>query len=309
MTGQGDAGNTAGRSISLDCPAKINLKLKVGPSHEEWGGRHRLDTIYSAISLYDTVDLTLEEPGSGLRLTMEGSHLGDLGDPKADPRANLAVKALLALAETAGRQPDVSIHIIKRIPVGAGLAGGSTDAAGTLLGLNRLWGLDLPLEALERIAAGLGADLPFCLQGGICEGSGFGQMLVPLDAHDARTDQLTRAGLTGHLLVGAYEEELSTARVYETFDQVGPGHTDLNDLELAACTLHPRSDLALDLARRIGAGPTFISGSGPSVVAMVSEAAKVEALKTAWRREGAVDWIIEADSPARPLVKPLSVTH
>lgn len=309
MTQPEEAGQPTGRSISLDCPAKINLRLKVGPSRDEWGSRHQLDTIYSAISLHDRVDLTLREPGSGFALTLEGDHLGDLADGHADPKANLAVKALLALAGTTGHQPDVSIHITKRIPVGAGLAGGSTDAAGTLLGLNKLWGLGLPMTSLEPIAADLGADLPFCLHGGICKGADFGQKLTPLDTHSTEVARLTETGLTGHMLIGAYEKELSTARVYRTFDEVGSGHNGLNDLELAACTLHPRSGLALDLARGFGAGPAFISGSGPSVVAMVPEGDRAATLKAIWEREGAVDWIIEADSPVAPVVRPVSVTH
>ena len=149
-----------GEGIALDCPAKINLLLRVGPARADWGGRHRLDTIYSAVSILDRVELRPREPGSGFRLHMEGEHLGDLANNDADPHANLAVKALLAMAQATGHQPDVAIRIIKRIPVGAGLAGGSTDAAGTMLGLNRLWKLELGAADLDEIAAGLGADLP-----------------------------------------------------------------------------------------------------------------------------------------------------
>lgn len=295
--------------IALDCPAKINLLLRVGPARADWGGRHRLDTIYSAVSILDRVELRPREPGSGFRLHMEGEHLGDLADNDADPHANLAVKALLAMAQATGHQPDVAIRIIKRIPVGAGLAGGSTDAAGTMLGLNRLWKLELGAADLDEIAAGLGADLPFCLHGGLSHGSGFGQVLEPLDPTSAEARNLRNAGLTGRLLIGAYEDQLSTAQVYKAFDAIGPSPGDLNDLQKTACALHPRSLLALDLARRAGAGPAFVSGSGPSVVAMVPHLDQAATLIRLWREQNAVDRIIEADSPVLPRMVPLRVTH
>ena len=221
--------------IALDCPAKINLLLRVGPARADWGGRHRLDTIYSAVSILDRVELRPREPGSGFRLHMEGEHLGDLANNDADPHANLAVKALLAMAQATGHQPDVAIRIIKRIPVGA--------------------------------------------------------------------------GLTGRLLIGAYEDQLSTAQVYKAFDAIGPSPGDLNDLQKTACALHPRSLLALDLARRAGAGPAFVSGSGPSVVAMVPHLDQAATLIRLWREQNAVDRIIEADSPVQPRMVPLRVTH
>ena len=295
--------------IALYCPAKINLRLRVGPTRADLGGQHRLDTIYSAVGIWDRVELRQREPGSGFRLTLEGEHLGDLNRRDADPRANLAVKALLAMAQAAGHQPDVSIHIVKRIPVGAGLAGGSADAAGTMLGLNRLWNLGMPATELDRIAAQLGADLPFCLHGGLSRGTGFGQILQPLDLDGPQAQRLSRAGLIGHLLIGAYEDQLSTAQVYKAFDLIGPGPNDLNDLQETACTLHPRSRQALDLARRAGIGPAFISGSGPSVVVMAPRPEQASTLIRLWREQNAVDRIIKADSPVLPRIIPLRVTH
>ena len=295
--------------VALYCPAKINLRLRVGPTRTDLGGQHRLDTIYSAVGVWDKVELRRRESGSGFRLSLEGEHLGDLNRRDADPRANLAVKALLAMAQAAGHQPDVSIHIVKRIPVGAGLAGGSADAAGTMLGLNRLWNLGMPATELDRIAAQLGADLPFCLHGGLSRGTGFGQILQPLDLDGPQAQRLSRAGLTGHLLIGAYEDQLSTAQVYKAFDLIGPGPHDLNDLQETACTLHPRSRRALDLARRAGTGPAFVSGSGPSVVIMAPRPEQASTLIRLWREQNAVDRIIEADSPVLPRIIPLRVTH
>ena len=130
-------------AVSVDCPAKTNLTLHVGPSHAEWGGRHELDTIYCAVGVYDTVTTTRKAPGSGFSLNLEGAYLGDLASSGSDMRRNHAVLALFAMAEASGHEPDVALNIDKRIPVGAGMAGGSADAAATILALNTLWDLRL----------------------------------------------------------------------------------------------------------------------------------------------------------------------
>lgn len=165
-------------TVQVQCPAKTNLTLHVGARHEEWGGRHALETVYCAIGLYDTVIVTGKHPGAGFSLELAGQHLGDLASSASDMRRNHAVRALFALAQAAGVEPDAGIRIEKNIPVGAGLGGGSADAAGTLLALNELWGLHWPVERLSPIAATLGADMPFCLRGGTALGTGFGLSLI-----------------------------------------------------------------------------------------------------------------------------------
>ena len=140
-------------TITVDCPAKTNLTLEVGPAHDEWGGRHELDTIYCAIGVYDTVTATAKQPGAGFSLELEGAYLGDLASSRSDMRRNHAVLALFAMAQAAEREPDVALTITKRIPVGAGLGGGSADAAATMLAVNRLWELNWPIERLRTIAA------------------------------------------------------------------------------------------------------------------------------------------------------------
>ena len=123
-------------SVEVTVPAKTNLTLHVGPAHEEWGGRHALDTIYCAIGVNDVVTATAKTPGSGFSLELSGEHLGDLASSGSDMRRNHAVLALFAIARAAGREPDVALHVDKHIPVGAGLGGGSADAAATLLAVN-----------------------------------------------------------------------------------------------------------------------------------------------------------------------------
>ena len=287
-------------SVSVDCPAKTNLTLRVGQARAEWGNRHALDTIYCAVSIYDTVTATRKAPGTGFSLDLSGTHLGDLAASGTDMRRNHAVLALFAMAEASGREPDVALTIDKRIPVGAGLGGGSADAAATLLALNTLWGLDWPLERLREVAAGLGADMPFCLSGGYAHGTGFGERITPLE--DDRIRQLRDSGFAGPLVVGAYQAELRTPEVYATFDELGGDPDHDNDLQRAAISLHPRSGAAVRAALQAGATHAFVSGSGPSVVAFAPDAARLQAIANAWRESAAVDRIIAADAPATPKV-------
>ena len=287
-------------SVSVDCPAKTNLTLRVGQARAEWGNRHALDTIYCAVSIYDTVTATRKAPGTGFSLDLSGTQLGDLAASGTDMRRNHAVLALFAMAEASGREPDVALTIDKRIPVGAGLGGGSADAAATLLALNTLWGLDWPLERLREVAAGLGADMPFCLSGGYAHGTGFGERITPLE--EDRIRQLRDSGFAGPLVVGAYQAELRTPEVYATFDELGGDPDHDNDLQRAAISLHPRSGAAVRAALQAGATHAFVSGSGPSVVAFAPDAARLQAIANAWRESAAVDRIIAADAPATPKV-------
>lgn len=287
-------------SVSVDCPAKTNLTLRVGQARAEWGNRHALDTIYCAVSIYDTVTATRKAPGTGFSLDLSGTHLGDLAASGTDMRRNHAVLALFAMAEASGREPDVALTIDKRIPVGAGLGGGSADAAATLLALNTLWGLDWPLERLREVAAGLGADMPFCLSGGYAHGTGFGERITTLE--EDRIRQLRDSGFAGPLVVGAYQAELRTPEVYATFDELGGDPDHDNDLQRAAISLHPRSGAAVRAALQAGATHAFVSGSGPSVVAFAPNAARLQAIANAWRESAAVDRIIAADAPATPKV-------
>ena len=308
--------------VGVDVPAKTNLTLHVGAPRAEWGGRHALDTIYCGVGIVDTVAVSRRAPGSGFTFALTGDHLGDLAaatpagvtpattpatTPVAtlsdgDARRNHAVKALLALAQAAGREPDVAIRLTKRIPVAAGLGGGSADAAGALLALNVLWGLDWPIDRLRAIAATLGADMPFCLTGALAHGTGFGEIIDDIPVDSPRGRDLAARGFTGRLLVGAYDDALSTPAVYAAFDRLGAGDGGDNHLQHAAVTLHPRSGLAIDAAKAAGATQAFVSGSGPSVVAFTPTAAVEDAVRRAWGSAGCIDRIIAADAPATPRI-------
>ena len=126
MSGNGN-GNAI-NEVSVDCPAKTNLTLHVGAPRSEWGGRHELDTIYCAVGVYDTVTASRKKPGAGFSLNLDGAYLGDLASSGSDMRRNHAVLALFAMAEASSHEPDVALNIEKRIPVGAGMAGGRHDS-------------------------------------------------------------------------------------------------------------------------------------------------------------------------------------
>lgn len=148
--------------------AKLNLFLRVVGRRAD--GFHELETLFQSIDLAD--ELTFA-PGRELTLT---------GGSEAAPPGpeNLVLRAAAALREATGCPHGAAIHLEKRVPVGAGLGGGSSDAAATLRALNRLWDLRLPRERLLEIAARLGSDVPFALRGGTAVGRGRGELLEPL---------------------------------------------------------------------------------------------------------------------------------
>jgi 4-diphosphocytidyl-2-C-methyl-D-erythritol kinase len=154
--------------ITALAPAKLNLYLRVVGRRSD--GFHELETIFQAIDLAD--ELTFA-PAEELLLT---------GGSEAAPPGpgNLVLRAALALRAAAACSAGAAIHLQKRIPVGAGLGGGSSDAATTLQALDRLWDLNLPRERLLVLAADLGSDVPFFLLGGAAWGRGRGEVLEPL---------------------------------------------------------------------------------------------------------------------------------
>jgi 4-diphosphocytidyl-2-C-methyl-D-erythritol kinase len=153
--------------MRVPAPAKLNLFLRIVGRRED--GFHELETVFQSIDLAD--ELTFA-PADELQLT--GGSDAALQGPD-----NLVWRAAAALREAAGCVRGASIHLQKQIPVGAGLGGGSSDAAATLAALHRLWELDLSRERLAELAAALGSDVPFFLHGGTMLGRGRGEILEP----------------------------------------------------------------------------------------------------------------------------------
>jgi 4-diphosphocytidyl-2-C-methyl-D-erythritol kinase len=264
-------------AITARVPAKINLQLAVGPARAD--GYHSLVTVFHAVSLFDEVTVLLAD-----EITLSVS--GEDADVVPVDQSNLAWQAATALAKAAGlRDAAVEIRIRKRIPAAAGLAGGSADAAATLVACNELWQTGLSVTELAEIGGGLGSDVPFALVGGTVVGRGRGEQLTPALA----------AG-SYHWALAFGSEGLSTAEVYATCDrlratrvaagkQPEPGEPELshplmtalrsgdpanvgpllsNDLQPAALSLRPRLRRTLAAGREFGALGAIVSGSGPT---------------------------------------------
>ncbi|HEY2194981.1 MAG TPA: 4-(cytidine 5'-diphospho)-2-C-methyl-D-erythritol kinase [Actinomycetospora sp.] len=290
--------SAVGPPVTVRVPAKINLHLAVGETRPD--GYHDLVTVFQALNLFDEISVVsahtaraperLETIGPGA----PGVEL--LGDVTESDRAavpvdgsNLAWRAAVALAEAVGREPDVRIGIRKAIPVAGGMAGGSADAAGTLLALATLWRLDLGREALMGIAASVGSDVAFALHGGTALGTGRGENLVPVLARH-----------TFHWVIALQDHGLSTPRVFSELDRlraaadadapvrrlgsvepvleaVASGEARSlalllgNDLQAAAVSLDPGLRRTLRAGVDAGALAGVVSGSGPTCVFLCSD--------------------------------------
>ncbi|HLU29715.1 MAG TPA: 4-(cytidine 5'-diphospho)-2-C-methyl-D-erythritol kinase [Glycomyces sp.] len=298
-----------GAAVSVDVPAKINPHLGVGGARAD--GYHELSTVYQAISLYDTVTVERrgeEGGGPGIELTLsgEGADLLPTGED------NLAVRAAKLMALYAEVEPDVRIHLNKRIPVAGGLAGGSADAAATLVACARLWRVEIGDAELRRLAAGLGSDVPFCLNGGTAVGSGRGEELRQVES-----------GGTWHWVVATTETQISTPECYKEVDRLredgigrfsadvepivrafeaGVGadvlaHLLVNDMEAAAVSLRPQLASLMHGGLEEGALAAHVSGSGPTVLFLASDVKHAVALARRLRMRGGARSIHLARGP------------
>lgn len=163
-------GNMKHNTLTLRCAAKLNLSLDVTGKRPD--GYHTLESIFQSISVYDTISLSVREE-TGITLTCDAP-----GVP-CDAH-NLAYKAAAALLKASGQDVGIIIDLHKEIPSGAGMGGGSADAAGVLYGLNLLLGCAFSNEQLREIGVRLGADVPFILLGGTAYAEGVGELLTPL---------------------------------------------------------------------------------------------------------------------------------
>lgn len=279
--------------VTVRAAAKINLWLGVGPARED--GYHPLATVYQAISMYDDVTVTPAEEWS---LHLAAHERIDLADVPADA-GNIAWRAGELLAAHHGLSRAAAIHVDKGIPVAGGLAGGSADAAATLLALDRLWELDTPDDDLLALAARLGSDVPFALIGGTARGDGRGEVVTPLEDRGS-----------WWWVVVESEIGLSTPRIYAELDRLR-GHDVVepavpgvllkaleagdphalaaalgNDLQRA--TLHVRPDLneVLALGEDAGALRGLVSGSGPTCIFLCADHDSANAVRAAFLEAG-----------------------
>ena len=266
--------------IAIPAPAKINLGLEVQSRRDD--GYHQIVTIFQTLEFGDTVRLAPSDSIEG-RSAVDG----------LDRNADLAFRAAYELRARTGTSRGVHIRIDKRIPVAAGLAGGSTDAAAVLLGLSRLWAVDP--DAISETARALGADVPFFLRPGTALGLARGDTLQPLPPAPpywvllVRPDaEISARDAYAELRPAEWSGGNATLQQAEFLRR---GHFApkllTNDLQAAAIRLVPEvADVLRDL-KTLGAQPALLAGSGPTCVGIFSTQA---AACSAKRRLTAHGW-------------------
>ncbi len=305
----------AAGSVTARVPAKVNLQLSVGPLRED--GYHDLVTVFHAVSLLDELTVTPADRTS-VTVSGEGGPAVPLGP------ANLAVRAAVALSRATGRRGKgaggVRIEIRKRIPVAAGLAGGSADAAAALVACNELWRTGLSTYELAEIGARIGSDVPFALTGGTAVGVGHGERL---------TTALVSGNYQWVLAFGA--NGLSTPDVYAACDRLRAArrskdgksfvvpdpelNTDLmaalrsgdpaavgplltNDLQPAALSLQPLLRQALQAGKEHGALGAIVSGSGPTCAFLAKNTDAARELAVGVTGAGVCRAVVQVSGPA-----------
>ena len=254
-------------SFALPSFAKINLTLRVLGKRGD--GFHELFTVFQTVSLHDTLHFA---ESAEMELTCD-----DPGLP-VDER-NLIVRAAEAIRGKFGVKGGAAIHLEKRIPAPGGLGGGSSNAAVALVGLNRLWELDLPLYELHSIAEELGSDVPFFLYGGTAMGTGRGERIVPIDDIQAAnmliiTPPVAVAtaeaffGLNAPALTLEASSRILTVCRSEALTLDPRRSALINDFESMVLAAHPEIAWAKTALLELGAVNAAMSGSGASVFAI-----------------------------------------
>lgn len=282
----------------MRAPGKINVYFRVGALQQD--GYHDVASLYQAVSLYEEVTAQHSETFS----VRFGGPIDTSGLATDD--SNLAMKAAKLLAERTGYTGGVDLTVLKRVPIAGGMGGGSADAAATLVACDELWGTEVGRAKLTELAAELGADVPFALEGGTAVGTGRGDELSPA---------LAKGDF--HWVLALSNAGLSTPEVYRMLDQHRDDHRNElgaqpeyvkvetavlqavrigdaesladsmhNDLQAAALRLAPELTELLELGESRGALAGIVSGSGPTVAFLVSNTQEASELKSLLTRSG-----------------------
>ena len=256
-------------------PAKINLLLDV--LHKRADGFHEVEMVMTMVDLADRLTFT-ELPRDTIMLTSQSGYI-----PLDDK--NLAFQAAKLIKQRYHVNRGVHIHIEKHIPIAAGLAGGSSDAAATLRGLNRLWQLQLSDEELRLLGEQLGSDVPFCISGGTAIARGRGEILEPIASPPGCWVVLAKppihvstADVYGKLKVDGIQEHPRLDVLLEAIHDQNFGAlcgAIGNVLEDVTVQMHPEVKQLKEVMLRLGADGVLMSGSGPTVFALVGKQAKV----------------------------------
>jgi 4-diphosphocytidyl-2-C-methyl-D-erythritol kinase len=275
------------KSVRIPAYAKVNLSLDVLGRRAD--GYHELRTVFQTITLHDTLALeTRREPGIDLRIVGNSNLAGEPG------RDNLVYRAILELANELGIRHGFRAVLTKRIPVGRGLGGGSSNAAAALIGLLRLTGKSIEAPRLAQIASGLGADIPFFLHGGRAVGIGRGDEIYPLPDVPRRDV----------LVVSPHDIAVPTREAYERLAgqlTKGPDATRLvwfcalcwspqggaltNDFEAAVFRRYPRLAAIKRELLRQGAAGASLAGSGSAVFGIFQNPAKARRAARAFPKD------------------------
>mgnify|MGYP006165633189 FL=1 len=290
------------KSVTVRVPGKVNVYLGVGP--REFSGYHELATIFQAVGIYDEVTVSAAD-------SLKISGLGAFADQIPTDETNLAWKAAELVARACGEDPNIHIQIDKSIPIAAGMAGGSADAAATLVACDTFWNAGIPRDQLDAMAATVGSDVPFMLHGGCALGVGRGDVLSPV---------MIRGSF--HWVFATFDEGLSTAQIYEKTDELrglefeaepevptellsalargdapALGRLLHNDLQLAATTSRPLLGRVLEQGIDCGALGAIVSGSGPTCAFLVRDESSAIDLVVALKASGLVDDVLRTHGP------------
>lgn len=256
-------------------PAKINLMLDVMRKRED--GFHEVEMIMTMVDLADRLEME-ELPRDTIIISSQAGYI------PLDEK-NLAFQAARLIKDRYDVRKGVYIHLDKKIPVAAGLAGGSSDAAAALRGLNRLWQLQIPEEELCTLGAELGSDVPFCVTGGTAIARGRGEKLEPIQNPPQCWVVLAKppinvstADVYGKLRASELAHHPSTQEMVSAIER--GSFSDIcaglgNVLESVTLDLYPEVRQLKDIMQRLGADGVLMSGSGPTVFGLVSKEAKL----------------------------------
>lgn len=269
--------------ITIEAPAKINLTLDVKGKRDD--GYHELETVMHHVSLIDKISL---EKAPDITISSDS-------DLIPHDENNLAYQAAKLILEKNGKKAGVKIFIEKNIPIGAGLAGGSSNAAAVLLGINKLYNLNLSHQVLQELAGKLGSDVPFCLTNTSALARGRGEKLTPLP----NIEKL-------HFLLVKPDFQVSTAQVYKEFDLekvrqvpdtkaflkawqeydiISLANNMQNVLESVCLPKYPEiNKIKLDMLK-YGALNAIMSGSGPTVLGLFNDQEKIHRAYTGFLQD------------------------
>ncbi|HJV47529.1 MAG TPA: 4-(cytidine 5'-diphospho)-2-C-methyl-D-erythritol kinase [Bacillota bacterium] len=262
--------------LSVKAPAKINLTLDVLGKRED--GYHEVEMVMTTIDLADRIDIY---PRDDHRITIDCSaYFVPLGEK------NHVYQMAQVLKTKLGIQKGVHFYIHKNIPVAAGLAGGSSDAAAALRGLNKLWGLGLSVEEMATLGSEVGSDVAFCVYGGTALASGRGEKIIPLSAPPPAWVVLAKppigvstADVYGRVLMDEIHkypprsEEMVRAIQHRDYKEMCEKMG--NHLETVTLSLYPEVRRLKEQMLRFGADAALMSGSGPTVFCLVEKESRV----------------------------------